>query len=150
VLARRFADLQQETQREMLVFNKPPVVVSQEANEAGRDLARRATLRCVYQFAQASDPVAIEGLRAFQDAGEQMRFVETLPTKMAIIDDRIVMVAMADPLAGPTTLTTMIVTNTELAACVKVAFEHYWELGVPLEEAIRHVESGASPSSPET
>lgn len=135
-LRRRFADLQNNAEREMLVFSKMPAAVRVGTNDAGLALAGRATLRCIYEFAQLDDDEDVEGIRRFAEAGEQARFVPSLPTKLALIDDRIVMVAMSDPLAGEPSLTTMIVDNAELALCLRVTFEHYWAQGISFDRAL--------------
>jgi hypothetical protein len=136
VLRRRYADLQANTQREMLVFNRMPAAVRVSDNVAGLELAGRASLRGLYEFAQLDDPEDVAGIRRFVEAGEQARFVESLPTKLAVIDQRIVMVAMVDPLAGEPSLTTMIVDNAELAVCLQVTFEHYWSQSISFDEAL--------------
>jgi sugar-specific transcriptional regulator TrmB len=137
VLRRRYAELQVLVEREMLMFNKMPAAVRIGENRAGLDLAARADLRGLYEFAFLDDPDDVAGLRRFIEAGEKARFVESLPTKLAIIDERMVMVAMVDPLAGEPQLTTMVVNNTELAVCLRVTFEHYWAQSLSLDEAIR-------------
>jgi sugar-specific transcriptional regulator TrmB len=139
VLRRRYAELQARTQREMLVFNKMPAAVRLSENDAGLELASRADLRGLYEFGLLADPEDVAGIRRFVQAGERARFVESLPTKLAVIDERIVMVAMVDPLAGEPRLTTMIVDNAELAVCLKVTFEHYWAQSVSFDEALERV-----------
>ena len=45
------------------------------------------------------------------------------------------MVAMADPVAGEGGLTTLVIENAQLAACLKLAFEQVWAAGISLAAA---------------
>ncbi len=133
--AKRFTELQQSAARELLVFSKMPFAVPIEENDAGLDLARRRTMRSVYEFSLLDDPLSYEGIQRFITAGEQARFVEELPMKMGIIDERVVMLAMVDPVAGDTGLTTLVIENVQLARCLKIAFEQVWAVGVDFATA---------------
>ena len=133
--AKRFTELQQSAVTELLVFSKMPFAVPIEENDAGLDLARRRTMRSVYEFSLLDDPLSYEGIQRFITAGEQARFVEELPMKMGIIDERVVMLAMVDPVAGDTGLTTLVIENVQLARCLKIAFEQVWAAGVDFATA---------------
>ncbi|HEX8032289.1 MAG TPA: helix-turn-helix domain-containing protein [Ktedonobacterales bacterium] len=134
-VAKRFNELQHAAAREMLAFSKMPAAVRVEENDAGLDLARTRVLRSVYEFSLLDDPLSYDGVQRFIDAGEQARFVEELPMKLGIIDERIVMLAMIDPLAGDSGLTTLVIENVQLARCLKIAFEQVWSTGVDFATA---------------
>jgi len=57
----------------------------------------------MYEFALLEDAAQLGGVRAFLDAGEEARFVEELPMKLGIIDERTVMIAMPTRSPGATT-----------------------------------------------
>ncbi len=134
-LGKRFHELQREVTREMLVFSKNPYVVRIDENTAGMDLAAHHVLRSVYELSVLVDPVQRAGVRRFIDAGEQARFVPELPMKLGIIDERKVMFAMPDPVAGDEGLTTVVVDHPALAKVLKMAFESVWQTGVDVERA---------------
>jgi HTH-type transcriptional regulator, sugar sensing transcriptional regulator len=137
-IGKRFNELQQSTTKEMLVFSKMPAAVRIEENDVGLELARTRVLRSVYEFTLLDDPLSCEGVQRFIAAGEQARFVEELPMKMGIIDERIVMLAMVDPLAGDSGLTTLVIENFQLARCLKIAFDQVWSNGVDFATACAH------------
>jgi hypothetical protein len=83
------------------------------------------------------DPKVIAGIRTFIEAGEDSRFVESLPLKLVIIDETIVMFGMQDPVGSGQDLTIMVVEHPSLASILKAAFESYWLQGLTLEEAER-------------
>lgn len=136
-VAKRFEELQRNVRSEMLVFAKMPAAVRVEDNEAGLVVAENCVLRTVYESALLDDPDSRAGVRRFIEAGEQARFVDKIPMKVGIIDERVVMMAMPDPVAGATDLTTLVIENAELASCLKVAFEDVWHRGVNFETAVR-------------
>lgn len=134
-VAKRFRELVQSVEREILSFTKAPFAVRIHENDAGLVLAAARQVRTVYELALLDDPVSRGGIARFIEAGEQARFVPELPMKLGIIDERVVLLAMTDPVAGAGGLTTLVIENTQLARCLKLAFEQIWRSGVGFAEA---------------
>jgi HTH-type transcriptional regulator, sugar sensing transcriptional regulator len=134
-VAKRFLELEQSVEEEMLVFAKMPAAVPIADNRAGLEVARTRDLRTVYEFSLLDDPDARAGVRRFIAAGELARFVEELPMKMGVIDERTVLFAMPDPVGGDSALTTLVIENVQLARCLKIVFEHFWAQGIGFTEA---------------
>ena len=139
----RFAELQEEIKHEILVFTKPPYATPVQEEEKGLEVTATHTARSVYELSIFDDPVTAEGVRRFIEAGEDARFVEQLPLKLVIIDQRYVMFGMEDPVAGGSDLTMVVVEHQALAATLKGAFEGVWEQGLTFEEASRQLNFGA-------
>lgn len=148
LLAKRFIELEGQVTREMLAFSKYPYVVRVDHNSAGMELAARHTLRTVYDFAVMTHPEQREGIRRFIEAGEQARFVPELPMKLIIIDERTVMFAMPDPVAGTDDLTTVIVDHPALARILKIAFESVWQTGLSFDAVCARLGLDSPTSSP--
>jgi sugar-specific transcriptional regulator TrmB len=133
----RFEELQGGVKREILIFTRPPYARPAQENVAGLEVAQRATAKGVYELSAFDDPDFIEGVRRFVEAGEQARFVEELPLKLAIIDETIVLFGMQDPVAGSSDLTMMVVEHPALARILKIAFNAVWKQGLTFEQARR-------------
>jgi sugar-specific transcriptional regulator TrmB len=133
----RFAELQRQVQKEILVFTKPPYALPPQENVEGMKVTRVHEARSVYELSLFDDPEATEGVRQFVEAGEQARFVESLPLKLVIIDETIVMFGMEDPIAGPSNLTIVVVEHPSLATILKVAFDTIWGGGLTFDDAYR-------------
>ena len=131
----RFDELQAGVKNEILVFTKPPYATPAQENVEGLDVAREHKARSVYEFSVFEDPDVTEGVRRFVEAGEQARFCPELPLKLVIIDERIVMFGMQDPVAGSSELTIMVVEHPSLAGVLKIAFNAVWEQGLTFDEA---------------
>jgi sugar-specific transcriptional regulator TrmB len=126
----RFAELEAGAEREILVFTKPPYAVEPSENVAGLQLlARGVVARSVYERSVYDDPGVVEAVRTFIAAGEQARVVDELPLKLVLIDGRVALFTMEDPVAGAADLTIMIVEHPAFAALLRLAFEQVWSSG---------------------
>lgn len=129
-IARRFEELQGTAAREILVFSKPPFAVDPEQNLAGLELLERGIeARSVYERSLYDDPRQVAAVAHFVDAGEQARVVDRLPLKLVLIDERVALFTMEDPVAGSPGLTIMVAEHPALAGLLKLAFERVWESG---------------------
>lgn len=131
----RFDELQAAVKREILVFTKPPYAKPPQENVEGMEVSRTHEARSVYESSVFDDPATIGGVRRFIEAGEEARFVESLPLKLVIIDETIVMFGMEDPVAGTNDLTIVVVEHPSLAQILKVAFNTVWDQGLTFEQA---------------
>jgi hypothetical protein len=136
----RFSELQASVKREILVFTKPPYATPPQKNKEGLEVLRSHAARSIYELSIFDDPGTVEGVSRFIEAGEEARFVPTLPLKLVIIDEATVMFGMEDPVAGTSDLTIMVIEHPSLAQLLKVAFEGVWAQGLTFEEATELVE----------
>ncbi len=133
-IAKRFAELEASTQREILVFTKAPYALDPANNVAGLELLKRnVEARSVYERAIRDDARHVEAVRTFIAAGEQARVVDELPLKLVLIDERVAMFTMENPVAGDPELTIMIVEHGSLARLLKLAFEAVWAKALPFD-----------------
>ncbi len=140
----RFAELQASVKREILVFTKPPYATPPQENVDGLQLTRTHEARSLYEYSVFDEPAVIRGVQRFLEAGEQARFVPSLPLKLVIIDETIVMFGMEDPVAGSSDLTIMVVEHRALAQVLKTAFDAMWQTGLTFEQTREML---AAPSS---
>jgi HTH-type transcriptional regulator, sugar sensing transcriptional regulator len=131
-IAKRFAALEAAAEREILVFTKPPYAVEPAENVEGlKLLERQIEARSVYERSIHELPGQAAAIRRFISAGEQARVVDELPLKLVVIDERIALFTLQDPVAGTPALTIMIVEHPALARLLKLAFEAVWAVGEP-------------------
>jgi sugar-specific transcriptional regulator TrmB len=131
----RFAEIQASVKHEILVFTKPPYAMAPQENVEGLKVTRTHRARSVYELSAFDDPKFIAGVERFIEAGEEARFVDSLPLKLVIIDETIVMFGMQDPVGAGLDLTIMVVEHPSLASILKTAFETTWQRGLTLEQA---------------
>ena len=129
-IAKRFTELEDSVEREILVFTKPPYAVDPAENVEGlKLLERKIEARSVYERTIYDHPAHVAAIRMFVAAGEEARVVDELPLKLVLIDERVAMFTMEDPVSGEPGLTIMIVEHTGLARLLKLAFESVWARG---------------------
>jgi HTH-type transcriptional regulator, sugar sensing transcriptional regulator len=129
-IGKRFSELEASVEREILVFTKPPYAIEPADNVAGLELlARGVEARSVYERSLYADDAQVAAVRHFVERGEQARVVDELPLKLVLIDERIALFTMEDPVAGTRGLTIMIVEHPAFARLLKLAFERVWETG---------------------
>jgi HTH-type transcriptional regulator, sugar sensing transcriptional regulator len=131
----RFAELEAGIKDEILVFTKPPYATPVFEHDEGLEVVSSHRARSVYEYSALDDPRSAEAIRRYIQAGEEARFVGELPLKLVIIDERIVMFGIEDPVAGSSILTMIVVDHPSLARLLKIAFEAVWASGSPFEEA---------------
>ena len=137
----RFNELQAGVENEILVFTKPPYATPPQENVTGLEVSREHDARSVYELSIFDDEQAAEGVRRFMEAGEEARFCLELPLKLVIIDERIVMFGMEDPVAESDGSTILVVEHPALARVLKIAFDAVWSDGLTFEQARRRIGS---------
>ncbi len=136
----RFAEIQSNCERELLIFTKPPYAKPPQENVEGLEtLERKIEARSIYEFGVLETEETRRSVEFFIRSGEHARFVDHLPLKLVIVDERIVMFGMEDPVAGRPDLTIMVIEHQQLAQVMKVAFETLWQRGETFDEACERI-----------
>jgi hypothetical protein len=52
-----------------------------------------------------------------------------------VVDERVVMFALPDPIAGRDDLTSVVIEHPDLAAALKIAFDAVWTSALTLDQA---------------
>jgi sugar-specific transcriptional regulator TrmB len=137
----RFAEIQANCQREILIFTKPPYARPPQENLEGLETLKRNIRACsIYEYRVLQNEETRQAVDYFISHGEEARFIEHLPLKLVIVDEEIVMFAMEDPIAGRTDLTILVIEHKQLAQLVKIAFETLWDRGESFEAACARLE----------
>jgi len=131
----RFAELQSQVKKEILVFTKPPYATPPQENVEGLEVIQTHEARSLYEFSVFDDPAVMRGVQRFVQSGEDARFVPSLPLKLVIIDETIVMFGMEDPVAGSAELTIVVVEHQSLAKVLKTAFDAIWDTAITFDQA---------------
>lgn len=137
----RFAEIQANCRREILIFTKPPYARPPQDNLEGLETLKRNIRACsIYEYSVLQNEETRQAVDYFISQGEEARFIEHLPLKLVIVDEEIVMFAMEDPIAGRTDLTILVIEHKQLARLVKIAFETLWGRGESFAAACARLE----------
>lgn len=131
---RRFLELFKAAKNEILGFSKRPYsipddkVPEQEEGQV-KSLQQGVSVRAIYETPLEKEDIEwrLRLIGEQVERGEKARVISHLPMKMAIFDEKIVMLPLKDPVSIGTSFTAQIIEHTDLAKSLKMLFEHVWE-----------------------
>ena len=140
-IRKRWIEIQKNTKTEMLGFNKPPYSMPYSENmKHQQKLMKKKTIisKGIYEFGDLfSGTMPSEFFPVFEyyeSLGEECRVIEKLPMKLMIMDEKITMLALNDPVSMQPSITTMIIRHPSFALAQKEVFESYWLKAVPFKQ----------------
>lgn len=130
-VAHRFLQLEQTTQEELLVLDRPPYAQNAAEPNAGELelLARGVRCRGIYAPEAFERPGHLEGVRATVAAGEQARMHADLPLKLAVSDRSAALLPLS---GGQSTDSALVVHASTLLEALVALFEMIWKTSVPI------------------
>lgn len=146
-IAERALALAQAAAQSICVCFKRPSIISDEDNLrlVQEPLSRGVTYRTLYERSILIDPASCDFIARCVAAGQQARFVEHLPIKMQLLDDRVVLLSLPDPISGAPRFTAVSIAHTGLAQMLAIAFEQLWQQGQELSDSLGYPPHGESP-----
>ncbi|HUP70920.1 MAG TPA: hypothetical protein VM142_14070 [Acidimicrobiales bacterium] len=134
--ARAYDEMLRVARREALVFNRPPYGVSLDApsHEILSMLSRGVTTRVLYRAAELDDENFRAEAESYLQAGVEARVTDELPTKLVVVDRRLVLVAVMEPDAQEGFPSSQHVDSATFAAPWAAVFERYWRTSTPYAE----------------
>ena len=139
-IRKRWMELQENASSEILGFNKPPFAVNLEQNipSQQKTMEKKVKERGIYESSDVTYADSLEHFTAviegYERIGEEVRVNSSLPMKMIIIDERVTMLALNDPVSMKPSITTIIVEHPDYARAQKVIFEYYWNKSYTIAE----------------
>jgi HTH-type transcriptional regulator, sugar sensing transcriptional regulator len=141
-IADRWAEIQKNTKKEILVFSKPPYTgfgkLEDNIKKEAEVLKSNIIGKSIYEYGNLKSPEEIQNLietiEIYQSMGEESRIIEELPMKLVVSDEIITMLSLNDRVAMSPTITTMIVDHPDYARALKTVFNTYWAGAMSIEE----------------
>ncbi len=136
----RWIELQSNAGLEILGFNKPPFAVSLESNVNYQEetAKKKVKEKGIYEFSGVTSGGTLKDfisvVEMYQNIGEEVRVIKSLPMKMMIIDEKITMLALNDPISMRPSITTIIIDHSDYARTQKKVFENYWSDSMTITE----------------
>lgn len=132
---KRFMELVAGAKKEILGFSKPPYFGSreqrkeqreQQADLCGREIVK---LKSIHQIPSGKEEIRskLEDLIRTTKGSDETRVIRELPMKMAIFDEKIVMLPLEDPVSSGKSFTTQVVEHASLAKGLRILFFTLWE-----------------------
>lgn len=133
-IQQHYMQLELSAKHRMRVFELPPYLANppiREQSEAEFEILERG-VECqgLYDASVLEQPGKIEQIEACVAAGEQARISPNLPAKLAIFDDEVAVLAMAEPGQTASDVVVLVHRSTLLTALIAL-FEAYWHRATP-------------------
>lgn len=129
----RLQQLYAGAEREIVMIDTPPYVVSFENNQDAQSdaLARGIRFRTIYAVAALDDPDRLQQARNMVARGERAKVVARVPLKLVMIDGRTAMTPLTNRESGADFHAVLIHQST-LTLALQTLFESFWEIGTAL------------------
>ncbi len=135
---KKWLTFQKNAKHEIIAFSKAPYSAPHNENASIEyDLLKnKVKFRGIYEYNDTifSEKEGFKLISSLISAGEEARIVKELPMKLAIIDERITMLALNDPISLKPSITTIIINHPSFAMAQKYVFESIWNKALTLEE----------------
>ncbi|MBZ5636094.1 MAG: phospholipase D family protein [Acidobacteriia bacterium] len=124
--AGQFRGMLAAARAEYLEFSRPPYAVDPlDADQVLRACARGVRCRLIVERGTL-DAAHQRFLADYENAGVQIRQIEKVPMKMAVMDGRCGLLALVDPVTTKPAWTAVVFEHEGMAEAMKSLFEDYW------------------------
>jgi sugar-specific transcriptional regulator TrmB len=125
-VASQFRKMLAEAREEYLEFSRPPYAVDPlDAESVINARARGVSCRLLVEHGTL-DAQHQRFLSEYRDAGVEVRQIEKVPMKLALLDSRQGLIALLDPVITKPAWTSVIFDHHGMAEAMKGLFEDYW------------------------
>jgi sugar-specific transcriptional regulator TrmB len=141
-IIQRRKSLIEECRNELLVFRKTgfEVFTLEESDQAILEAVKRIKkVRVVYEFDAWQTQERRHYITKWQKAGEESRFIRTLPTKLLIFDGIHALTLVKDMTESASEIS-MFLANHEVAQTFRELFEYVWNNAIPFKEFVKNHE----------
>jgi HTH-type transcriptional regulator, sugar sensing transcriptional regulator len=120
-----------EAESEYIEFSRPPYAVDPLDEALVKQAAKRGVAcRLLLETAMFEEPHQ-QRLADYASAGIQVRFIESLPMKVAVFDGKRGLLALLDPLVTKPAWTSLVFDHPGMGEAMRGLFEDYWRAGKP-------------------
>ena len=135
----RLNQLGDETKREIVTMNRPPYAVDfDKVVERGKvNYIKGIDYKLLSGKQDLENPHFIKFLQLWQQVGAEVRVAEVVPVKLAIFDNRTIILSLPDPISHKGSLTSMIIEHPDLAIFFRKIFDSYFREALPLDEFLK-------------
>ena len=132
-----------EVQAEYLEFSRPPYAVDPlEEQLVKQARLRGVTCRILLEKGNTDDAHHAR-LAEYKSLGIEILWVDSLPMKLALFDDRQGMIALLDPVITKPSWTSIMFDHAGFAEAMKGLFDTYWRRALDAQAAGERVAHGA-------
>jgi sugar-specific transcriptional regulator TrmB len=134
----RLNKLGDETKNEIVTMNRAPYAVDFDkvAARGKVNYIKGIKYKLLSEEKDMENPHFIQFLQLWQRVGAEVRIAKETPVKLAIFDNKTIILSLPDPISHQSSLTSMIIEHPDLARFFRKIFDSYFEEAQPLENFI--------------
>jgi HTH-type transcriptional regulator, sugar sensing transcriptional regulator len=138
LILERVNQIEKEAKHNVKSMLKSPFIMSKEKiiHENYNPHEKSLDYTYLYDSRVLEDNQMVKVLQFFQSSGVNIRICDNVPVKMAIFDDKTVLINLKDKVSTKTSFTTMFVHHEDFAKAFIDIFTSYYERSVDLTEKI--------------
>jgi sugar-specific transcriptional regulator TrmB len=125
-VASQFRGMLAESMAEYLEFSRPPYAVDPLDAELVIQARERGVVCRLLVELGTLDPAHEKFLADYQAAGVEVRQIEKVPLKMAVLDRRRGLLALLDPVITKPAWTSVVFEHEGMAEAMRALFQDYW------------------------
>ncbi len=129
----------QNSKSEVLSLVKGPYVcdnskrIKEQIREEKNLLKRSVGCKKIYESNELSDESQIiDQFKPLAKLGSQLRVIESIPTKMVVFDERLVIFPLQDVIRNPNELTLILIEHKEMVLACRILFDFLWNSSKPM------------------
>ena len=97
-------------------------------------LKRGVTCKKVYEFKELQDEeFIIDQFKPLAKLGSKLRVTDSIPVKMVVFDENLVLFPLQDIILNPVELTIICVEHKEMVSACKILFNFMWSNAKPMK-----------------
>ncbi|MDP8220367.1 MAG: helix-turn-helix domain-containing protein [Candidatus Stygibacter frigidus] len=125
------------TRRELLIFSKPPYAAS--SGEFDEVIDKRVQVRTIMENSAELTSELLEEI--VDDPREEIRFLDELPLKLVIMDEKVSILAMGVNNSKEGKINTIFLDEALIAQFMKELFESKWKKAIPIGTIKKNMKS---------
>lgn len=122
----QFRRMLAEARSEYLEFSRPPYAVDPLDAEQVFEARKRGVACCLIVESGTLDAEHAASLARYREAGVEIRHIQKVPMKMAVLDGRRGLLALLDPVLTKPAWTAVVFEHEGMAEAMKILFNDYW------------------------
>ncbi len=140
-ILRKFIELSNEAQKEVLEFTKPPFIfkkapkaIVEELKKVNDEATQRGVIsRNIWDSTAKNEYLPLAKKLDYSYGNIKDREIDNLPIGMQVFDRKKVLYKLVDPVAGKSSVTCLITEHPDLANTFVNLFESFWEKATPMD-----------------
>jgi sugar-specific transcriptional regulator TrmB len=108
--------------------------VNQQVREERNCLKRGVSCKKIYESAEMQGQEWLfDQFKPLTKLGTKIKIVKSLPIKMVVFDDNLVIFPLQDIIKNPNELTIILIQHKEMVSACKILFHYFWNLSKPMK-----------------